>query len=284
MIDNIKSEINILAEKLVTLDDEYQKEEIKTIQMRIWELFFSAGYEFEKTDRYGNDWYVFPLLGNLIAPYEPVQKALEENLRKNKKKGDKREGEWNFQPQSDEFILTIIKKAKEKVGRGADMLKGYIPEPDKDTEDNSNAPKEYPDPADPIGDLVTLISAQQDTAYIAELIVLQVWVEKGRENKQHFEGYFTHDRVEEERNSNGELITEIYNSIVFPAMCQKMMSYLMEGIFNHLYDVVKYPLRDGIDLNRTYENVGNCYEMGTMEKQHGRNYKAWLKSITTNLG
>jgi hypothetical protein len=279
MNDDIKSEINALAEKLVSLNCDTQREEIVAIQTRVKALFFDTYIPSEKTDRYGNDLYTFPLLDDLEAPFDTVLNTLEENLRKHKKTG-----EWIFKPQNGDFILTLIKKTKFKIKHGDGKLKGYIPEragTDSGREHTAER-KEYADPTNEITDLETRLSVQQAVKYIAGLILDQRWVEKGKVNKQHFEGFFTHDRVTEERKTNGEYITDGYSNVIFPAMCVRMLSYLMTGEFAHMYDLVRNKLREGINLAQCVENVGNCYGMKSPKYYHGQ-YNKWLKKISKKI-
>jgi hypothetical protein len=280
MNDDIKSEINALAEKLVSLDGDTQPEETDAIRNRIYALFFEAKFKFKKTDKYGNDLCTFPLLDGLEATLETVLNTLDENLRKSK-----RTGEWNFKPQNGDFILTIIKKTKFKIGRGDKGLKGYIPErADVDSESKHTTDiKEYADLTDDFAKLETKHVVQQAFMYIAELIIRQRRIERGNVNKQHFDGFFTHDTVTETRKTNGEYITdECCNSAIFPAMCVKMLSYLMTGEFAHMRDLMTNELRPGINLARRVENVGACYGMKSPKYYHGQ-YNEWRKSVAKAL-
>ena len=264
-IEDIKREINALAERLVTYDSDTQSDEINTTRQMIYDLFFCVETIFKRTDSKGNDWLLFPLLNNIEVPWETVLITMEENLRKSKKSD-----EWNYKPNEGDFIETIVKKTLYKVGRGSGLLKGYT-QTDEETDRSQ-------DPNDSIDDLETLLALQQEVAYIAEMIINQAWLKAGKENKQHFEGFFTHDRVTEERRENGAYITDEYSAIIFPAMSIALLTFLMEGDFCHMLDLVMNQVREGINLSQSIENVGSCFKMKSPKHYHLQ-YNKWLKSI-----
>jgi hypothetical protein len=279
-IEKIRSQINEAANRLVTLEG---SEEIESARQQIYAWFLEAGFSYQRTDSYGNDWYVFPLFDDMKATVETVLKTLEENTRRNKKTGV-----WNYNPQNGDFITTIAKKIKFKIGHNQVGLQKYTPEPEYDDTDGGQQNKriEPEDPADLYAEIEEKVSNLKKIAYIAELIILQAWVQRGT-NKQHFEGFFTHDRVTEGRKEKEiygieEYGAEELNTIVFPALSQKLLEYLMIGNFCSIKDILVNAVRDGVDLAQRIKNVENCYAMGTTGKYYHGQYENWLASVAAS--
>ena len=272
-LESIRLEMNKLGCELVVMNIETQAEQIKKMQLKINRLFLSSNITIKMTDSKGNDWYDFPLLG-IVAPLDTALIALEQLMRQNKKNG-----EWLYQPSGGDFVLALIKRTKTLIQHNVGILKGTVSVPVN--HDGSKMMEiDPPAPQNAVDDLVDRISNLQDIKYIADLIIRQAWVVKGKTNKHHFEGFFTHDRVEEIRDDR-ENISKEYNEAVFPAMCQKLLTYLFFGVFRHLHDVVKASVRDQINLNQGNENVGNCYGLKS-PKYSSVQYNNWLKAIASS--
>ena len=84
MSEAIKIKINALAEELVTLNRTTQNAEVKKIQLDINSLFLTAEMTYKHIDVNGNDWYTYALLDNLVAPFDTVDKTLNENMKINR--------------------------------------------------------------------------------------------------------------------------------------------------------------------------------------------------------
>lgn len=154
------------------------------------------------------------------------------------------------------------------------MMKGYLPVP---VDDDGNLVAVSDKKAAFESEAVDRVSELEELKYLAGLIICQTWVEKGKQNKQHFEGFFTHEKVNETHKGAFDLTVD-YSKAVFPAMCHVLLGFLMLGNFAHMRDVASNKVRDGINLKQLVENVGKCYGMKSPKYYHVQ-YLAWLDCI-----
>jgi|GEM_PF-5993812 len=268
-MNEIVDSINRIANELVMLNPVEQFEQAKTLVLSIYDLFWQLQIDFKRTDRYGNDWYeMFEL--SITVPMESILEAMAQLLRTHKKTG-----EWLFKPENGDFITTLVKRIKQFVSLKIGILPGIIPEEDDIYRNNK------PDPTDSETDidiLIERIARLQSIAYIADLINKQAWLPEGHKNKSHFEGFFTHDTVNETWSLSSAEINHEYDTVIYSSLCQKMLSYLILDVISCLRDVCGCRIRDGISLKQRNENVAACYELKS-PKYYSAQYSEWITSV-----
>jgi hypothetical protein len=258
--------------------------------MQIIALFNSVEYQIYKTDENGVDWYNFPLFPAstkdldpsskcLHAPLDTVLKALGENTRKDKRKAHK--DEWIYKPEINDFITTIVTKVKTKVKRHDVGLKKIVPLNEESLKSSTQiySPNGVNTTTDQIEEIEKKLAILKNLSYVADLISRRARIKQSK-NLQHFEGFFTHDCTKALKNEDIGEISKECDAIIFPALCQILLTYLMLGSFRDLIDVSQNPLREGISLQKRIENVANCYSMGTTGKVYHAQYKKWLEKIS----
>jgi hypothetical protein len=275
------SDFSEIIEKMNKLGTELVSPELErdpeTIALEMYEEFWKSNpVPTDVTSKYGNDMYRIDLLG-IDAPLGPVLEAMDQLLRKSKKKGE--EERWLFNPEKGDFVTSLTKRAKYLVPRHVDMLKGTIQVPVD--EEGRQVEYEFSPGADD-DETVRLYSIMQELSYIAELIVLHKWVELGLSETCHFEGFFTHDIVATIHPLQPNSINAECNRIIFPALSQKLLVYLIETTIRELRNICNCVIKDGISLKKGIENVAACYGMKS-PKYYSQKYNAWVRFVKSEV-
>jgi len=267
-MSKIITSMNSAAAELVKLDPVTQFEQVRTEQLNIYDMFYQLSPVHKTTDRYGNDRYYISEL-NITAPFETFLEAMEQLLRINKKTG-----KWNFKPENGDFVTTLIKRVKYFAARKIGVLKGIIPTGDDDSGEINYETSAMCN----LGGITDIIAEFQIVAYIADLIMRKAWLRVEQENKSHFEGYFTHDTAGVIRPFSRAEIKQEFDDVLYPALCQKMLTFLIPDVINCVRDICDCRIRDGISLNQRNDNVAACYGMKSPKYYSGL-YRDWIESV-----